>query len=117
MIINLVIVFIGLYLLDLYSAVTFYQKKPNLFVKLETNTNFVKLLQAYKNPVLASIIYSITYLFQELIITLIAIGISCWAIFGFSTKIFAVWIIFNIVLHFLGIITNMIALTFKKEIK
>jgi len=115
--IQLIFSFIFIYALDLYSATALWKTKPNLFFKLETNTNFAKLLIAYRDAAKASIVYSVTYLFQDLIITLIVIMGACSLVFGFSLDIFKVWIVFNILLHAIGTITNMIVITFQKEIQ
>ena len=113
---QLIFVFILMYVLDLYSATKLWRTKPNLFFKSETNTNFAKLLSSYRDPVIASLVYSITYLFQDLIITLIVITGACWSVYGLSLDILRVWIVFNILLHLMGTITNWIVITFKKEI-
>ncbi len=111
-----VLIYIIMYHLDMFSAVVFWKVKPNLFSASETNQQLTNLLKKFKIPK-AIMIYTLCVGLEYLIIVILAIFLTSRIIFGGWDIFFSLrfTFIFMTFVHFLGLLTNLGAMT-KKEL-
>ncbi|KKN44952.1 hypothetical protein LCGC14_0687730 [marine sediment metagenome] len=111
-----ILIYIGMYFIDMFSSILFWKKKPNLFAVAETNQQFKNLLKRFSIPQ-AITRYTFIVALQFLIIVFLAILITSRIILGNWDFIFSLrfTFVFMTLVHFLGLLTNLISLM-KKEI-
>ena len=111
-----ILIYIVMYFVDMFSSVLFWKKKPNLFEVAETNQQFKNLLKKFSIPQ-AIIKYTLIVALQFLIIVFLGILVTSKIILGDWGFVFSLrfTFIFMTLVHFLGLLTNLISLM-KKEI-
>lgn len=111
-----IIIYIVAYFIDMFSAILFWKKKPNLFEKAETNQQLKNLLKKFKIPK-AILMYTLCVALEYFIIVCLAIFLSLRVINGEWDILFALrfTLVFMIFVHLLGTLTNIISMM-KKEV-
>ena len=110
-----IIGFILAYILDLNSALLLKKKKPLTFNNSESNIFFKKAINNFGN-IQGSLIYTVTYQLQIMIMTIISFIVAGTLILNIPyLTIFNFYFLYFIILHLLGTLTNIISLITKKE--
>lgn len=109
-------VYLVVYFIDMFSAIFFYKKKPNLFERAETNQQLKNLLKRFSIPK-AVLMYTLCVALEYFIIVSLAIFLSWRIINGNWDILFSLrfTFIFMIFVHLLGTFTNLCSLI-KKEV-
>ena len=112
-----ILIYIGMYFIDMSSAVVLWKMKPNLFDAAEANQQFKNLLKKYPVPK-AILLYTLFVGLQYLVIVFFAIFLTSRIVLGNWDFFFALrfTLIFMIFVHFFGLLTNLTSMM-KEEIK
>ena len=109
-------IYLAIYFIDMFSAIYFWKKKPNLFERAETNQQLKNLLKRFSIPK-AALMYTLCVALEYLIIVGLAIFLSWRILSGNWDIVFSLrfTFIFMIFVHLFGTFTNLCSLM-KKEV-
>lgn len=113
-----ILFYLTAYILDLFSALTLREFKPNVFRKVEANSHFVMVVDKF-GIIKGILVYTLAYTFQMAIIFFLAVAGTYRYVFGsFAWKEILVFaVLFMAFMHVLGMLTNIFTLIFRKEVK